>query len=191
MLFNTISGDVINHSKNYFDKMDVSRYREALPRIFDLALGITTIENLVIQDKVASVERDIQKLEKDKKLLGKEIENRITSLNIIIKKAKELKIISPNLIEVNQCVGEIKNILETGDLSLVEVKENKEIEELKQKKQRFDIQLTQLRRFKNRYAAYKKSLGAEEEAVIVKRIFREYLEGSSIINIARTTERWH
>ena len=40
MLFNTLSGDVINHSKYYFDKMDLSRYREALPRIFDLALGI-------------------------------------------------------------------------------------------------------------------------------------------------------
>lgn len=165
MLFNTLSGDVIDHSKNYFDKMDISRYREALPRIFDLALGITTIENLMIQDKIASIERDIQKLEKDKKLLEKEIENRITSLNIIIKKAKELKIISPNLVEFNQCVGEIKNILETGNLSLVEVKENKEIEELKQKKQRVEIQLTKLRRFKNRYAAYKKSLGAEEAAL--------------------------
>lgn len=165
MLFNTLSGDVIDHSKNYFDKMDRSRYREALPRIFDLALGITTVENLMIQDKIANIEREIQKLEKDKQLLKKEIENRITSLNIIIKKAKELKIISPNLIEFNQCVGEIKNILETGDLSIVEVKENKEIEELKQRKQRIEIQITKLRRFKNRYAAYKKSLGAEEEAL--------------------------
>ena len=163
MLFNTLSGDVIDHSKNYFDKMDRSRYREALPRIFDLALGITTVENLMIQDKIANIEREIQKLEKDKQLLKKEIENRITSLNIIIKKAKELKIISPNLIEFNQCVGEIKNILETGDLSIVEVKENKEIEELKQRKQRIEIQITKLRRFKNRYAAYKKSLGATRQ----------------------------
>lgn len=165
MLFNTLSGDVIDHSKNYFDKMDLSRYREALPRIFDLALGITTIENLMIQDKIASVDRDIQILERDKKSLEKEIKNRITSLNIIIKKAKELKIISPNLIEFNQCVEAIKNILETGNLSLVEVKENKEIEELKQKKQKIEIQIIKLKRFKNRYAAYKKSLGAEEEAL--------------------------
>ncbi|MGK0465085.1 DUF3732 domain-containing protein, partial [Clostridium sp.] len=165
MLFNTLSGDVIDHSKNYFDKMDLSRYREALPRIFDLALGITTIENLMIQDKIANVERDIQKLEKDKNLLEKEIENRTTSLKIIIKKAKEAKIISPNLIELDECVREFKNILETGNLSLVEVKENKEIEELKQKKQKLEIQLTKLGRFKNRYATYKKSLGGEEAAL--------------------------
>lgn len=165
MLFNTLSGDVIDHSKNYFDKMDLSRYREALPRIFDLALGITTIENLMIQDNIAIVERDIQKLKKDKNLLEKEIENRTTSLKIIIKKAKEAKIISPNLIELDECVREFKNILETGNLSLVEVKENKEIEELKQKKQKMEIQLIKLGRFKNRYATYKKSLGAEEAAL--------------------------
>ncbi len=165
MLFNTLSGDVIDHSKNYFDKMDLSRYREALPRIFDLALGITTIENLMIQDKISNVERDIQKLEKDKDSLEKQIENRTTSLSIIIKKAKEAKIISPNLMEFDECLSELKNTLVTGNLSLVEFKENKEIEELKLKKQKVEIQLTKLRRFKNRYATYKKSLGAEEAAL--------------------------
>ena len=112
MLFNTLSGDVINHSKNYFDKMELSRYREALPRIFDLALGITTIENLMIQDKIAIINRDIQKLEKDKNLLEKEIENRTTSLKIIIRKAKEAKIMSPNRIELDECVRELKNIVQ-------------------------------------------------------------------------------
>ncbi|WP_346677259.1 DUF3732 domain-containing protein [Erysipelatoclostridium sp. An173] len=165
MLFNTLSGDVINHSKYYFDKMDLSRYREALPRIFDLALGITTIENLMIKEKIDNVSQKISKLERDKKKLEKEIENQNTNLNIIIKKAKELKIISPNLIETNECIKEIKYILETGNLSLVEVEENKEIEILKQKKQLIEIQIKKLRRFKNRYATYKNSLSAEEDSL--------------------------
>ena len=165
MLFNTLSGDVINHSKYYFDKMDLSRYREALPRIFDLALGITTIENLMIKEKIDNVKRKIYKLERDKKILEKEIEDQNTNLNIIIKKAKELKIISPNLIKTNECMEEIKYILETGNLSLVEVKENKEIETLKQRKQLIEIQINKLRRFKNRYATYKNSLSAEEDAL--------------------------
>ncbi len=165
MLFNTLSGDVVDHSKNYFDKMDISRYREALPRVFDLALGITTIENLMVQDKIRNVERDIQKLGKDKEQLEKEIKDRNVNLQVIIKKAKELKIISPNLIDFNQCVEEIKNVLETGNLSLVEVNENKEIEKLKEEKQRIEIQITKLKHFKNRYAAYKKSLNEEVEAL--------------------------
>lgn len=165
MLFNTLSGDVIDHSKNYFDKMDISRYREALPRIFDLALGITTIENLMIKEKIVNVNREISKLERDKKILEKEIEDQSINLNIIIKKAKELKIISPNLIETDQCIEEIKYILETGNLSLVEVKENEEIEKLKQKKQLIEIQINKLRRFKKRYTVYKNSLSAEEESL--------------------------
>ena len=60
---------------------------------------------------------------------------------------------------------EIKYILETGNLSLVEVKENKEIETLKQRKQLIEIQINKLRRFKNRYATYKNSLSAEEDAL--------------------------
>ena len=40
MLFNTISGAIITNTNQYFDKQSEDRYREALPRIFDLALKI-------------------------------------------------------------------------------------------------------------------------------------------------------
>ncbi|AHE27397.1 AAA family ATPase, partial [Burkholderia pseudomallei] len=39
-LFNTISEDIITNSKVFFDKQSEERYQEALPRIFDMALGI-------------------------------------------------------------------------------------------------------------------------------------------------------
>lgn len=165
LLFNTLSGDVINHSKNYFDKMDVARYREALPRIFDLALGITTIENLMIQDKINSIEHDIQKLERERMSLEKDIESRTTDLQVIIKRAKEAKIISPTLIDLDNTMKELSNILITGNLSLIEFNEDKEIEGLKEKKQKIEIQLVKLRRFKTRYATYKKHLGKEEDAL--------------------------
>lgn len=165
LLFNTLSGDVINHSKNYFDKMDMARYREALPRIFDLSLGITTIENLMIKDRINIIDHDIQKLEKERKSLEKDIESRTADLQVIIKKAKEAKIISPSLIDLNDTVGELKNILISGNLSPIEFYENKEIEELKEKRQKVEIQLVKLRRFKNRYATYKKHLGKDEDAL--------------------------
>lgn len=165
LLFNTLSGDVIDHSKNYFDKMDIARYREALPRIFDLSLGITTIENLMIQDKITTIEHDINKLQKERETLEKDIENRTANLQIIIKKAKEAKIISIGLTDFNETIKELKSILTNGNLPLVEIKEDKDIETLKEKKQMLEIQLVKLRRFKNRYAAYKKQLGKEEVAL--------------------------
>lgn len=165
MIFNTLSGDVVNHSKNYFDKLELTRYREALPRIFDLALGITTIENLMIQDKIENVERELQKLEKNKVTYEKEVDLRNANLQLVIKKAKEAKIISPNLVEVEECVTTIKDIFSTGNLELVEFGVKSEIEKLKEEKQKVEIQLRKLKRFKSRYAMYKKSLTSEEDAL--------------------------
>ena len=45
-LFNTISEDIITSRDTYFDKQSEDRYREALPRIFDLAMGIDTLQNI-------------------------------------------------------------------------------------------------------------------------------------------------
>lgn len=39
---------------------------EALPRIFDLATGIDTVKNIIIKDKISSLEKDIMRLEKRK-----------------------------------------------------------------------------------------------------------------------------
>jgi len=63
-LFNTISDDIILNSKNFFDKQEVDRYREALPRIFDLALGIDDLENIVARERKDSLSREIAKLER-------------------------------------------------------------------------------------------------------------------------------
>ncbi|MDX8437785.1 DUF3732 domain-containing protein [Mesorhizobium abyssinicae] len=64
LLFNTISQDIITHSDQFFDKQSESRYREALPRIFDIAVGIDTVENILKRDKLAELERNLARLQK-------------------------------------------------------------------------------------------------------------------------------
>ena len=179
MMFNTLSGDIINHSKTYFDKLDIQRYREALPRIFDLALGFNSIDNLLLQDKIVQLEQKLRKYYKDKELLEKEIDDKELRLKSIIKKAKELKIISSKLTDYRQCIKEIQHILDTGNLTDIEVQENKEFEELKIKKQCLEIQINKLGRFKNRYLEYKKSLN--EEIVALQPI--SYIKGTFSDNI--------
>ena len=51
LLFNTISQNIITHSEQFFDKQDQERYQEALPRIFDIAVGIDTVENILKREK--------------------------------------------------------------------------------------------------------------------------------------------
>lgn len=63
-LFNTISDDIILNSKNFFDKQDIDRYREALPRIFDLALGIDDLENITARERKDLLSKEIAKLER-------------------------------------------------------------------------------------------------------------------------------
>ncbi len=51
-MFNTITGNIIeNDSEVFFDKQNETRYREALPRIFDLAVGIESVENTLKKEK--------------------------------------------------------------------------------------------------------------------------------------------
>lgn len=64
LLFNTISQDIITHSDQFFDKQNDPRYQEALPRIFDLAVGIDTVENILKREKRAELERSLARLEK-------------------------------------------------------------------------------------------------------------------------------
>ncbi len=64
LLFNTISQDIITHSEQFFDKQDQPRYQEALPRIFDIAVGIDTVENILKRDKRTQLERRLARLQK-------------------------------------------------------------------------------------------------------------------------------
>lgn len=64
LLFNTVSQDIITHSEQFFDKQDQPRSREALPRIFDIAVGIDTVENILKRDKRAQLEKRLARLQK-------------------------------------------------------------------------------------------------------------------------------
>ncbi|WP_312418795.1 DUF3732 domain-containing protein [Shinella sp.] len=63
LLFNTISQDIITHSSQFFDKQNQARYQEALPRIFDIAVGIDTVENILKREKRAELERKLVRQE--------------------------------------------------------------------------------------------------------------------------------
>lgn len=65
LMFNTISQDIITESRDiYFDKQDNSRYKEALPRIFDIATGIESVENIIFKERKEQLEKKIILLEK-------------------------------------------------------------------------------------------------------------------------------
>lgn len=154
-MFNTISVNIIeNDSGVFFDKQNEERYRDALPRIFDLAVGIESIENILKKEKREELEKQLIRLEKKKDLTLKNSYLFNREQAGLIKKAKDFNIIDgdlgfdESLEALNKAIHGVNNdrtgvttgISYTGEILLKERKINN------------------LRRFVNEYDLYKKNL---------------------------------
>jgi hypothetical protein len=97
-MFNTISVNIIeNDSGVFFDKQNEARYRDALPRIFDLAVGIETVENVLKKEKKAELKAKLVKLEKKTEAVSNKSNLFESEQEVLVKEAKEYSIIDPNL----------------------------------------------------------------------------------------------
>lgn len=92
-LFNTISDDIILNSKTFFDKQEIDRYREALPRIFDLALGIDDLENIIARERKEQLQREIAKHERKKTTLSDNQSSFASEIREIASEAAEFGLI--------------------------------------------------------------------------------------------------
>jgi len=63
-LFNTLSQDIITSSTVFFDRQNEDRYREALPRIFDLAVGIDDLANIAAREKKEDLSKELSRIQK-------------------------------------------------------------------------------------------------------------------------------
>lgn len=113
LLFNTISQDVITHSDQFFDKQNQERYREALHRIFDIAVGIDTVENTLKREKKSQLERQ---LSHEENLAARQAENHQSfnhQLIDIITKAKRFGLIPNNDAAIS--ISELQEVVEKYD----------------------------------------------------------------------------
>lgn len=166
LMFNTISGDIIENSKTYFDKQYDDRYREALPRIFDIATGITTIKDILLRGQVDKLKIELNKLCKERDYTINVLENRNLEIKKIIKKAIDAKLITESIDNEQACINQLKNIIETLNLDTVLLEDYSEkLEKLKIEKQNLEIKKLKLKKFQNRYNKYKKSLEEQHEAL--------------------------
>lgn len=92
-LFNTISEDIITNSKVFFDKQSEERYQEALPRIFDMALGIDDLSNIAAREKKEALRKEIARLQRKEAHLGRGRETFDEEVREIAVKAAEYGLI--------------------------------------------------------------------------------------------------
>lgn len=163
MLFNTLSYSIIDNEDVYFDKQNIQRYRDALERIFDLSLGIETIENMLTREEKIKLEDKLLKLSKKDERLSLKKEAFHDELVQLFKSAKEYGLIETDasmqhsLNNLNQLVNKaINNTKERNIGKYQTIKKN--IYFLKKK-------IDNLKSFENEYDAYKKNLKETEDSL--------------------------
>lgn len=155
LMFNTISGTIIeNEEGTFFDKQSDTRYKEALPRIFDLALGIETIENILKSEKKSELEKQLTKLQKKNNvLITKEDEFKAERIELL-KKAKEYSII-PLDTKPDEIVDELNKVIGEVQTNLIS---KTEIEKLESSFYTIQRKIKNLKQFSSEYNNYKASI---------------------------------
>ncbi|WP_214657953.1 hypothetical protein, partial [Vibrio anguillarum] len=154
-MFNTISGNIIeNDSGVFFDKQNKERYREALPRIFDLAVGIETVENILKKETIDALQSKIKRLERKNNRLSNQAKDFIEEQSKLISLSKEYSLIDP-ILDPKESWNQIINLDVNTILSEVNDGERDKIE-----KDYFSTikKIKNLKRFSSQYSQYKESL---------------------------------
>lgn len=167
LMFNTISVNIIESDQDvFFDKQNESRYRDALPRIFDIATGIESLENILLKERKIVLESDLNRLRKKQKELSKHKETFAEEKNDIIKRAREFSLIDSTT-DRDRALEELESTINTPISSDVEV----EIENIPDRqgveKQRFIIlrKIKNLFRFSKEYSTFKSSISEVDDSL--------------------------
>lgn len=162
LMFNTISQDLITNAQDiFFDKQNESRYRDALPRIFDIATGIEKIENILKKEKKADLEKALIKLTRKETIISKKSEYFLREQNTLIKKAKEFALINPDtnkfdaIEELNQVVKGV----------FFETNSGEKREELEKERNIIKRKIKNLKDFSTEYSNFKKNLSDIEDSL--------------------------
>lgn len=165
LMLNTLSKDVIDNGKAFFDKMHIERYRDVWPQIFDLAFGVTNFDTLQTQKKIAEIQKEIYALELERKKAAKRLELRTDNILLLVKRAKEAGIIDESL-SVDEAFNLLEELINDGAKSFsTEFSIEQESEKLQQEHDKLALQLTKLQRFKKSYSAYRNKLRQEEDSL--------------------------
>ncbi|CAK2489850.1 DUF3732 domain-containing protein [Vibrio crassostreae] len=158
-MFNTISGNIIeNDSGVFFDKQSEDRYREALPRIFDLAVGIESIENIIKKDRIDYLESKLKKIERKNDRIDSQSDIFIEEKAELINLAKTYSLL-PNDITGDEAWIRLSSL---SIDSLADNSTDSKREKLENLQFSISNKIKKLKKFSNQYDSYKKSLNSLE-----------------------------
>ncbi|WP_417237489.1 DUF3732 domain-containing protein [Bizionia paragorgiae] len=155
LMFNTISGNIIENDEGiFFDKQNETRYKEALPRIFDLALGIETVENILKAEKKSELEKQLAKLVRKNKTISAKADDFNKEKVKILQQAKEYNVIKESSNSAD-ALDELNNAI-IGIQS--DSTSNSEREKLEYSFYALQRKIRNINQFSSEYKKYKKTI---------------------------------
>ena len=152
LLFNTQRRDTLSHI----------RYIEALERMFDLVLGVSTIENLLKIEKLKEDEKELAGLlGKQESYLKKEsiFESELISLCDI---AKELKLVDSKL-STEQCIEDLKKQIKEISINF---NDNESIlDKYEKEKLSLKLKISKFKKYENKYKVHKNLIKKDADSL--------------------------
>lgn len=189
LMFNTLSKDIIDNGKMFFDKLTIERYRNVWGQIFDLSLGVINFESIALQKKMDNLRRTILSLESTKNKQDKIASNINNQIDLLVKHAKENQLIDQSLNSKDAFLLIEKFINEGISAFSSSFPLQQEYEELQKKREEINLQIAKLERFKKSYSKYKNSLKQDVDSLkpinYIKKEFSKDISGeyAQFINI--------
>lgn len=184
LLFCTQRRNTLSNDEVLFDKQSAkySRYQEALSRIFDIAIGSTTIDNMIKRESLLEKELEKDKLEKKQKSVGGQANIFESEIKQICARAKSMNMISLETSE-HKCIELLKR--QINNLSVVDDVANfSEIDALEEKKIGLQLQINKYKKYINQYDKYKQSLNNDLDSLMPVSYLNQHLE--EILNLSST-----
>ncbi len=156
LLFNTISQNIIINKYIFFDIKNKNYYKEALPRIFDLAVGIDDIENVLRKEKKKEIKKKIKEIERIMKQKNNGANIFHSNISKTIQQAKEYLLISEDT-DIEDSIEQLQSMVNSVTLSIKD-KPLPKYDSITRDIQLLQLQIRNLDLFSQEYTLHKKNL---------------------------------
>lgn len=165
LVMNTLSKDIVDNGKLFFDKMTIDRYRDVWHQIFDLSLGVTSLESLAVQKKINDLQQEIGILEGTKRKVEKQVLLYKQQLLELAKKAKEACLLDEALSD-EDAINALQHLIDNGSSDFTtNFSVEQQYEKLLAQRDDVAIRLTKLKRFKQSYNEYRERMRLEQDSL--------------------------
>lgn len=162
LLFNSQDDNTITNSDTFFDKQTYLKYQEALSRVFDIAIGISSPEDILIQEKIKETENKLHRYEKKQEVI---LSNNVLfaeEIDSIIYKSKSLGLIDSN-ISNEDGLSKLKSLIDIGRIE--DSVKNNDLDLLKNKIRKVKMEIREINSFYTEFKTYRNNLANIEDSL--------------------------